>query len=56
MTDPQDCPNIKNHTKSPAGYLAHHEWAEKKILTHDCKRCPDCRRYVIWTPKAVSDD
>jgi hypothetical protein len=39
------------HTPAPAGYLAWHEWAEKKTETHEPQRCPNCGLWAIWTPK-----
>lgn len=32
----------------PSGYLAWHEWAEKKSETHVQRQCPKCRLWVIW--------
>jgi hypothetical protein len=46
-----ECPNGKNHTRCPDGYVAWHEWAEKKLRTHQAVRCPSCGRYSIWIPK-----
>lgn len=43
-----DCPDIKRHTKHPEGYVAWHEWAEKKERTHTQERCPTCGFYSIW--------
>lgn len=45
------CPNRKQHTKQPDGYLAWHEWAEKKARTHSQRVCPGCGFYTIWTKK-----
>lgn len=44
----KDCPNVKRHTKAPQGYIAWHEWAEKKAKTHKQERCPTCGFYAIW--------
>lgn len=41
----------KPHTPAPAGYLAWHEWAEKKSRTHQQGRCPGCGLFLIWQPK-----
>lgn len=47
-----ECPDgWKLHTKSPSGYLAWHEWAEKKSKTHKQKRCPTCKLFAIWVPR-----
>lgn len=35
----------------PEGYLAWHEWAEKKAKTHKSTRCPGCGLYKVWVPK-----
>ena len=45
------CPNKTNHTHGPFGYAAWHEWAEKMAETHVQEQCPECRFWVIWTPK-----
>jgi hypothetical protein len=39
------------HTKQPIGYLAWHDWAEKKSRTHRQKRCPVCGLWSIWVKK-----
>lgn len=36
------------HTKAPIGYVAWHEWAEKKARTHRQERCPNCGLWAIW--------
>lgn len=46
-----DCPGAARHTPAPAGYLAWHEWAERMAETHGQSACPDCGRYLIWTPR-----
>jgi hypothetical protein len=46
------CPNLKQHVKGePSGYIAWHEWAERKAKTHRQERCPGCGLFVIWKPK-----
>jgi len=52
---PSECPNIKNHTKSPEGYNQWQAWAEKKSKTHDQLQCPDCGYYVIWIKRKKED-
>lgn len=43
------CPDAaKRHTKAPTGYIAWHEWAEKKSKTHKQERCPTCGFFSIW--------
>ena len=39
------------HTPCPTGYVAWHEWAEKKALTHEQERCPGCGLWAIWRRK-----
>lgn len=39
------------HTPSPDGYIAWHEWAERKAETHEQERCPVCGLWAIWKPK-----
>jgi hypothetical protein len=45
------CPNAAEHTKAPEGYLAWHDWAERKSKTHRQRRCKGCGRLAIWEPK-----
>jgi hypothetical protein len=45
------CPDRKKHTRCPRGYVAWHEWAEKKMRTHRQVRCPTCNLLAIWKPK-----
>lgn len=42
------CTNIRKHTSCPVGYIAWHEWAEKKGRRHKQIMCPKCDLYVIW--------
>lgn len=51
--DNESCPNARNHTKAPRGYLSWHEWAEKMMETHTQIICEGCGRYSIWVPKAA---
>lgn len=39
------------HTKHPQGYLAHAEWADRKMKTHRQERCPVCGLWAVWKPK-----
>lgn len=45
------CPNAANHTKSPLGYLAWHEWAEKMSRRYKQVVCDGCGRYSIWVAR-----
>lgn len=45
------CPNQAEHTDLPEGYLFRHEWANKKVQTHDQCQCPGCGLWAIWLPK-----
>lgn len=42
-----------DHTPSPSGYVAWHEWAERKAKTHNQLQCPTCGTWAIWKPKAA---
>lgn len=37
-----------SHTPCPSGYLAWHEWAEKKARRHRQERCDECGLWAIW--------
>lgn len=39
------------HTPEPSGYVAWHEWAEKKAKTHVQQQCPVCGLWKIWRRK-----
>lgn len=51
MMNEKDCPNRHRHTKCPEGYVAWHDWAEKKGKTHRQVKCPDCGLRAIWRKK-----
>ncbi len=63
MSEPIKCPpltTIKSadacidkakHTPDPTGYIAWHEWAEKKARTHTQHQCPTCGFWAIWKRK-----
>jgi hypothetical protein len=40
-----------DHSDAPQGYLAWHEWADKKGKTHRQQRCGECGLWKIWVPK-----
>lgn len=45
---PKPCTQEGLHTRAPVGYLAWHEWAERKAKTHDQERCPGCGLFKVW--------
>lgn len=48
----EPCSHEHLHWLHPEGYIAHAEWAERMLKTHDQKLCPgSCGRYEIWEPK-----
>lgn len=47
----RDCPDRTKHTTAPDGYMAWHDWAREKSKTHDQRRCPTCRFWVLWVPR-----
>jgi hypothetical protein len=49
------CPNAAAHTEGPASYVGRFEWRKEMSKTHKVTRCPDCLRFVIWTPKPEAD-
>jgi hypothetical protein len=36
------------HTPSPEGYIAWHNWAERKLKTHHQIKCRCCGLYTVW--------
>jgi hypothetical protein len=54
VTEREDCPNRAAHTEGPRGYLPGFEWRYEMLKTHKVSRCPDCLRFLIWTPKERS--
>lgn len=40
----------KRQAREPQGYVAWHEWAEKKSKTHDQEQCPLCG---LWRKSVV---
>lgn len=46
-----DCPQKSKHTKCPTGYIAWHDWAERKSKKHRQVKCPGCGLYAIWKRK-----
>lgn len=54
VTNAADCPLKAKHTPAPTGYLAWHEWAEKKTRTHVQVKCRGCGRLEIWKRKKAA--
>lgn len=50
-----DCPNKANHTPSPRGYVAWHEWAEQMQKTDTQIACESCGLWAIWLPHVDAD-
>lgn len=50
----ENCPNKKNHTPCPDGYVAWHEWAKKKSKHHYQVACKGCGRLTIWKRKKMT--
>lgn len=50
---PEEC---EQHTKSPAGYLQWHSWAERMERTHIQRQCRGCGLWSIWEPKETSGE
>lgn len=42
------------HTEHPTGYVAYHDWAEKKAKTHTQMVCPACGLWAIWVANKES--
>ena len=50
------CANEAQHTLSPRGYIAWHQWARRMGRTHRCQRCPECSLWTIWVPKQPAEE
>ncbi len=50
MAERKPCPTEAAHTPCPRGYIAWHEWAERKGKTHRAVRCEGCGTFAIWVP------
>ena len=55
VTPPATTPQCEPHEPHPAGYVAHSEWADLMMETHDQRACAGCGKYQIWTPKEKAD-
>ena len=45
------CPDIKNHTPAPTGYIARSDWADAMMKAHYAVKCDGCGLYKIWLSK-----
>jgi hypothetical protein len=52
ITRPATTPDCEPHTPRPEGYIAHSEWADAMMKTHDQRQCKGCGLWLIWEPKA----
>ena len=34
-------------------YGAWHEWAERRLRTHECIQCPECGLWKIWVERGL---
>jgi hypothetical protein len=46
-----ECGNAGAHAQCPAGYGAWWGWVEEVSKTHRPAQCPECRYWVMLTPK-----
>ena len=51
VATPPTTPGCEPHEPHPAAYIAHSEWADLMMETHDQRQCAGCGRWLIWTPK-----
>jgi hypothetical protein len=45
------CSDDSAHTPCPTGYIAWHEWAERKAKTHDQRQCLHCGSWAVWVKR-----
>jgi hypothetical protein len=50
LKTPEDCPNYRDHTPTPGGYVERFEWAIEMGRTHKQTKCAGCGLYAIWIP------
>jgi hypothetical protein len=53
FTPPATTPGCEPHAPRPKGYVAHSEWADLMMETHDQRQCKGCGLWMIWEPKGV---
>jgi len=47
----ETCPDKKQHTSCPNGYVAWFEWSYQMSKTHKQIRCKTCNLFTIWVKK-----
>lgn len=50
---PPRTPECEPHTPHPAGYVAHSDWADMMMTTHEPRQCRGCGLWAIWEPKGT---
>ncbi len=53
-TRPGCDPRCGEHDQANLGYVAHFEWAEEMLKTHDQRQCPGCGMWSIWELKETN--
>ena len=53
FTPPPESPACEPHTPRPKAYIAHSDWADEMMKTHEQRRCKGCGKYQIWVPKTM---
>jgi hypothetical protein len=48
---PPTTPDCEPHTPHPAAYVAHSDWADQMMQTHNQRQCRGCGLWLIWEPK-----
>jgi len=48
ITPPAESPDCEPHTPHPSSYVAHSDWADEMMKTHDVRRCKGCGKYQVW--------
>lgn len=54
VAPPATTPECEPHTPKPAAYVAHSEWADMMMETHEPRECKGCGLWLIWEPKERS--
>lgn len=51
---PATTPDCEPHEPHPDGYVAHSEWADMMMKTHEVRQCRGCGLWAIWEPKEAT--